>query len=103
MRSSGGNGGHNGLKSIQEALGNQDFKRMRIGIGSASPKYYTEHVLNDFSEEEASHLPEICSFANQILDEFVNDDFQKSLEFYSKNKKAYSKVIDDLRIARPKE
>ena len=33
MRKTGGDGGHNGLKSIYGAIGNYDFKRMRIGVG----------------------------------------------------------------------
>jgi PTH1 family peptidyl-tRNA hydrolase len=55
LRSSGGSGGHNGLRSIIEALGgNEDFARMRIGIGrsDAVAGDITDHVLGRFRADE---------------------------------------------------
>ncbi len=58
LRSKGGSGGHNGLKSIINHLGTQEFKRLKIGIGSPSdiPKERksktVSHVLGRFSKEE---------------------------------------------------
>lgn len=49
----GGNGGHNGLKSIDACLGNSNYIRLRIGIGR--PEYssmVTNYVLGDFLNEE---------------------------------------------------
>jgi peptidyl-tRNA hydrolase, PTH1 family len=103
LRSSGGSGGHNGLKSVQEALGSNEFKRMRIGIGHASPKNYSEYVLDDFSEKEIPYLAKLCAFTNRLLDEFISGDFQQTVAYYSKNKTTYSKEFEDLRIERPKE
>ena len=37
LRASGGDGGHNGLTSIIETLGHQDFARLRFGIGGDFP------------------------------------------------------------------
>lgn len=52
-----GHGGHNGIKSIIEALGTKDFIRVRIGIGR--PREYgdvTGHVLSGFSQDEEKEL-----------------------------------------------
>lgn len=50
----GGNGGHNGLKSIQAHLGTADFKRVRIGIGHPGDKdKVSDYVLSNFAKAEA--------------------------------------------------
>ena len=62
VRAKGSSGGHNGLKSIINHLGTNEFKRLRIGIGSPS-KINSErkektisHVLGRFSNEESEIL-----------------------------------------------
>jgi peptidyl-tRNA hydrolase, PTH1 family len=54
LRSSGGSGGHNGLGSIIEALGSEEFARLRVGIGRLEPvgADITSHVLGKFSVAE---------------------------------------------------
>ncbi|MBK17102.1 MAG: aminoacyl-tRNA hydrolase [Prochlorococcus sp. SP3034] len=58
FRKRGGSGGHNGLKSIINALNTEDFKRIRVGIGSppsirAEKEFNTiSHVLGKISKEE---------------------------------------------------
>ena len=53
MRASGGSGGHNGLNSINAALGTQDYSRLRIGIGRPGGQVGDiEHVLSRPSGEE---------------------------------------------------
>ena len=52
MRASGGSGGHNGLSSINAALGTQDYARLRIGIGRPQGET-VGYVLGAFTPEEA--------------------------------------------------
>ena len=62
VRSKGSSGGHNGLKSIINHLGTNEFKRLRIGIGSPSEinkerkSKTVSHVLGKFSQEELVKL-----------------------------------------------
>ncbi|MCK4797692.1 MAG: aminoacyl-tRNA hydrolase [Spirochaetes bacterium] len=59
IRENGSHGGHNGLKNIQLLLGNQIYKRIRIGIGS--PEYAGQminYVLGDFNIENINTLKE---------------------------------------------
>jgi len=52
--------GHNGVKSIIEALGSKDFTRIRIGIGRpTNDQPIEDYVLTRFSSEEKKQLPEI--------------------------------------------
>lgn len=53
LKPSGSDGGHNGLKSVQEALGTKDYPRMRFGIGNDFPKgLQSDFVLGKWKKEE---------------------------------------------------
>ncbi|MDR2723794.1 MAG: aminoacyl-tRNA hydrolase [Holosporaceae bacterium] len=59
IKKGGGNGGHNGLKSIDSLAGN-DYWRIRIGIGRPEEKsMVSSHVLGDFSADEEDILQKI--------------------------------------------
>lgn len=52
-------GGHNGLKSINEKLGSQDYYRVRLGVGRPTTMMDTaDYVLQNFSKDEFQTLPE---------------------------------------------
>lgn len=52
-RRGGGAAGHNGLKSVREALGTTDFRRVRVGVGrpdTTDPEIVSRYVLGSFDE-----------------------------------------------------
>ena len=54
-RAGGGLGGHNGLRSIAQTLGTQDFLRLRIGVGRperGDPRPVADYVLSPFAVED---------------------------------------------------
>jgi peptidyl-tRNA hydrolase, PTH1 family len=54
-RAGGGLAGHNGLRSLAQHLGSQDFLRLRIGVGRpgrGDPRSVADWVLSPFSPEE---------------------------------------------------
>lgn len=64
VRSRGGAGGHQGLESILEATGSEDFPRLRIGVGPAPlSEDLAEYVLESFTEEERGILPGVIEAA----------------------------------------
>ena len=75
FRKKGSSGGHNGLKSIIEQLHTQDFKRIRIGIGSLPSTRETNnfntisHVLGNISIEEKSILDQVYIRVIETLEE----------------------------------
>ena len=75
VKRGGGLGGHNGLKSIKNSLGHQDFYKLKIGIGrpdkNISP---SDWVLGRFSEFEESVLPDIFNAASNVLYNLLDTD-----------------------------
>jgi PTH1 family peptidyl-tRNA hydrolase len=67
----GGAGGHNGLTSIMELLGTQEFPRLRFGIGSEFPKgRQSDYVLSPWNAEERQTLPERIELAAKAVLQF---------------------------------
>jgi PTH1 family peptidyl-tRNA hydrolase len=95
LRRNGGYGGHNGLKSIGNALGTDNFKRLRIGVGSPINENLSDYVLSDFSPDEFRKMNLVLDFAEVLLQEYVNYDFDRMVELYSRLKKSYSEKIQD--------
>jgi len=59
LRQNGSHGGHNGLRSIEEALGTRDYARLRCGIGPVPEKWAVEDfVLARFAKEESALVAE---------------------------------------------
>ena len=59
LRGKGSDGGHNGLKSIDQLLGNQNYARLRFGIGNSFYKgQQVNFVLGKWSKEELKDLPQ---------------------------------------------
>jgi PTH1 family peptidyl-tRNA hydrolase len=57
VKRGGGEGGHNGLKSITAALGTKDYLRVRVGIGRPPGRMDTaDYVLKDFPSAERAEL-----------------------------------------------
>lgn len=90
LRKAGGFGGHNGLKSIGTALGSDEFKRLRIGVGSPSEEDLSNYVLADFSQQERSLLQPAMNFSKLLIEEYIENGFDQMVDRYSKQKKSYS-------------
>jgi PTH1 family peptidyl-tRNA hydrolase len=72
LRGKGSDGGHNGLKDIDQHLGGNDYARLRIGVGSNFPKgRQADFVLSTWSDEELKHLPNILKTASEGVKAFA--------------------------------
>lgn len=77
IRTEGSAGGHNGLKSIITSIGTQQFIRVRIGVGATPLNIPLERwVLSPFSQQEATHLPNVISTATEIALNIVHGKLQ---------------------------
>lgn len=71
IRESGSEGGHNGLKSISEHLGNRNYARLRFGVGSEFAQgRQVDYVLGQFTDEEKKLLPEKIDRAVEAVKAF---------------------------------
>ena len=85
FRDGGGHGGHNGLRSIIDSLGDRQFRRVRIGIGRPSGKKdVVGHVLNRWSmAEENLTLKGIDQVLTELISFLETSKFENTSFFVS--------------------
>jgi PTH1 family peptidyl-tRNA hydrolase len=72
LKRGGGEGGHNGLRSISSALGTKDYHRVRVGIGRPPGRMdAADFVLRDFSPTERKELPFVLDEAADAVESLV--------------------------------
>lgn len=72
MRKSGSDGGHNGLKNIEETIETRDYTRIRLGVGHEFEEgAQIDYVLGTLSEEERAQMPDICERVIQGVKDWV--------------------------------
>jgi len=85
IRASGGDGGHNGLSSIIYHLNDNNFARLRLGIGNNFEKgNMAEYVLSDFEKDEIDQLKETIENSTVLLEEFIIGGFKQMLKHNSR-------------------
>jgi peptidyl-tRNA hydrolase, PTH1 family len=70
----GGLAGHNGLKSISQHLGTNDFYRLRIGIGRPAHGSVSDYVLSNFRGDELIHIESVLQKCEEIISDFCGMD-----------------------------
>jgi len=79
----GGNGGHNGLKSIDAHI-SKDYFRVRIGIGKPTSKQdVAAYVLSDFPKNQNENLTRIIEQSAKAIKELVNEELNIISSKYS--------------------
>lgn len=79
FKQGGGHGGHNGLRSIIEQLGKNEFIRLRIGIGKSPYGDTTGHVLGNIPPEQMESLPKILEGGVNMLKMMLNEGISKAM------------------------
>ncbi|MDD7384035.1 MAG: aminoacyl-tRNA hydrolase [Actinomycetaceae bacterium] len=76
MKRGGGEGGHNGLKSISQYLGTQDYMRLRVAIGRPHPGEDPAHyVLGHFPRAQHAEVERIVCEAAEAAEQVITDGF----------------------------
>lgn len=84
MRTKGSPGGHNGLKNIEEVLGDQNYSRLRFGVGSEFSKgQQVDYVLSNFSQDQFDTLPPLMKKANDMILSFCTIGAEKTMSLFN--------------------
>jgi PTH1 family peptidyl-tRNA hydrolase len=74
LKRGGGEGGHNGLRSVSTSLGTRDYGRLRVGIGRPPGRTdAADFVLRDFSPVERKELPFVVADAADAVERVLRD------------------------------
>lgn len=85
IRKNGSSGGHNGIKSLIQHLGSQEFPRLKIGVGRPKgERSVVSHVLAQFTKEQEAHLPIILDAVVGAVEYFIQDDLKTAMNAYNK-------------------
>ena len=80
LRPSGSHGGHNGLRSIIDCLGTNDFVRLRIGIMPEHPVSNTRNfVLENFTKDESKEVEGILKTSAGAIRAVLRDGIEKAM------------------------
>ena len=83
LRSKGSSAGHNGLKNIEETIGN-NYPRLRVGIGNDFSKgRQIDYVLSRFNSEEMDLLPKIIKNAGNAALSFCTIGIERTMNFFN--------------------
>ena len=91
VRSSGGPGGHNGVKSIVSALSTDRFPRVRVGIGRPddanmaawSDDSLVDYVLGRFASQEETVIQQAIVKVTEVLDCIVTDGVDAAMNRFN--------------------
>ena len=81
----GGDGGHQGVRSIIEMMGGNNFLRLKVGIGRPPQGMDpAEYVLDTFDKVMQSHLDQILSRAAESLNVLLLEGLEKAMNQFQK-------------------
>jgi PTH1 family peptidyl-tRNA hydrolase len=85
MKGNGSDGGHNGLKSVQEMLQSNQYPRLRFGIGNDYPKgKQVDFVLGKWTATEMPVVKEKILTSVEMIESFVFQGIQNTMNQYNK-------------------
>ena len=90
----GGSGGHNGLKSIMELTGHNDFARIRIGIGRPEHGDVVNYVLGKFPENEVESFSASLKIGTEALRTYISCGSQAAMRFCNGLYRAQKKEVE---------
>jgi PTH1 family peptidyl-tRNA hydrolase len=88
IRAGGSAGGHNGLKSIEAAVGSQEYARLRLGVGPTDPTRrlgdLADYVLSDFGKGEEAAVREYFPTLVELAEAWLEEGAHKAMSRFNK-------------------
>jgi PTH1 family peptidyl-tRNA hydrolase len=92
VRARGTAGGHNGLKSIEAAVGSQEYPRLRIGVGPDDPTRrrgnLADYVLGEFGKREEKTVREILPTVAELTETWLTEGAEAAMNKFNQLGKA---------------
>jgi peptidyl-tRNA hydrolase, PTH1 family len=92
IRARGSAGGHNGLKSIEGAVGSQEYARLRIGVGPEDPARrrgnLSDYVLGEFGKREEKTVREILPTVQELTETWLAEGAEAAMNKFNRLGKA---------------
>jgi len=83
LKIGGGEGGHNGLRSVTKSVGTRDYLRVRVGIGRPPGRMdAADYVLKDFAGPERSEVPLLVSDAADAAESLVGQGLVSAQQYW---------------------
>ncbi len=84
IRAKGSSGGHNGLKHIEEVLGNNLYPRLRFGVGDDFYKgNQVDYVLGKWNKQEETTLPERMDLCVEAIRSFGTIGLERTMNTFN--------------------
>lgn len=83
LRPGGSPGGHHGLESVIQSVGNDAVPRLKIGIGDAGQRRITGHVLGKFQKEEQPVIEESLGRASELVECWLTEGIQRAMNKFN--------------------
>jgi PTH1 family peptidyl-tRNA hydrolase len=84
VRERGGHGGHNGLRSLVDVLGTEEFARVRVGVRRGEPgEDLAEYVLAEFPPEESLVVQEAVGLAADAVECLLEEGAQAAMNRFN--------------------
>jgi PTH1 family peptidyl-tRNA hydrolase len=88
LRARGSAGGHNGLKSIEQALGNQEYARLRIGVGPTESQRHvgvlSDYVLDKFGKAERETVLALLPTFEEALRRWTAEGIERVMNAFNR-------------------
>jgi peptidyl-tRNA hydrolase, PTH1 family len=89
IRARGSAGGHNGLKSVEQALGSQEYARLRIGVGPSEErkgiyKDLADFVLAPFARDEREGVLALLPLLTGAVETWLHDGVTKAMNIHNR-------------------
>lgn len=92
LRARGSAGGHNGLKSIEAAIGNQEYARLRIGVGPSEErrgiyKDLADFVLAPFARDEREDIIALMPTLENAVELWMREGIERAMNAHNRRPK----------------
>jgi peptidyl-tRNA hydrolase, PTH1 family len=85
LRSSGSDGGHNGLASIISYLGTEAFPRLRLGVGMPAPERdMADYVLDRFLKDEEDTVSDMVARAKDAIRDVLREGIDRAMALHNR-------------------